>query len=98
MLFILSGIAHRNCHGLRIPIHTMDIMATPKQIEASRINGRRSKGPVTPQGKLNSSGNNSRHGLLAQTVVLEGESEEGFNALLEYYTQTHQPQSAIEAR
>ena len=69
---------------------------SPKQIEASRINGRRSKGPVTPQGKLNSSGNNSRHGLLAQTVVLEGESQEGFNALLEYYTQTNQPQSAIE--
>jgi hypothetical protein len=74
----------------------MNIMATPKQIEAARINGRRSKGPVTPQGKLNSSGNNSRHGLLAQTVVLEGESQEGFNALLEYYTQTFQPQSAIE--
>jgi len=72
-------------------------MATPKQIEASRANGRRSKGPVTPEGKQNSSRNNTRHGLLAQTIVLEGESEERFNALLEDFMQTHQPQSAGEA-
>ncbi len=75
----------------------MSIMGSSKQIEASRINGRRSKGPVTPEGKQNSSRNNTRHGLLAQTIVLEGESEERFNALLEDYMQTHQPQSASEA-
>src|SRR5580693_3628682 len=72
-------------------------MRSPKQIEASRINGRRSQGPITPEGKHNSSGNNTRHGLLAQTIVLEGESEELFNELLEHYMQTHQPQSATEA-
>jgi hypothetical protein len=73
------------------------IMPSPKQIEASRINGRRSKGPIAPEGIHNSSRNNTRHGLLAQTVVLEGESEERFNALLEHYMQIHQPQSPIEA-
>jgi hypothetical protein len=71
--------------------------ATPKQIEASRINGRRSKGPVTLEGKYNSARNNTRHGLLAQTVVLEKESEERFLALLDEYMQIHQPQSAQEA-
>jgi hypothetical protein len=75
----------------------MSIMSTPKQIEASRANGRRSKGPVTPEGKQNSSRNNTRHGLLAQTIVLEGESEERFSALLDQFMQTHQPQSATEA-
>ena len=72
-------------------------MRSPKQIEASRINGRRSQGPITPQGKYNSSRNNLRHGLLAQTVVLEKESEERFLELLDEYMQAHQPQSVTEA-
>ena len=72
-------------------------MRSPKQIEASRINGRRTHGPVTPQGKYNSSRNNLRHGLLAQTVVLERESEERFLELLDEYMQAHQPQSVTEA-
>jgi hypothetical protein len=72
-------------------------MASLKQIEAARNNGRRSKGPVTPEGKHNSSRNNTRHGLLAQTIVLEGESEERFNSLLDDYMQTHQPRSPSEA-
>ena len=72
--FILSGIALRTRPNLRVLLQTVGIMATPKQIETSRITRRRTKGPVSPQGKLNSSGNRLRHGLLAQTVVLEGES------------------------
>ena len=65
--------------------YTRAKMRSPKQIEASRINGRRSQGPITPQGKYNSSRNNLRHGLLAQTVVLEKDSEERFRALLDDY-------------
>jgi hypothetical protein len=72
-------------------------MRSPKQIEASRINGRRSQGPITPEGKYHSSRNNTRHGLLAQTVVLERESEERFLELLDSYMQKHQPQSPAEA-
>src|SRR5450755_57867 len=71
-------------------------MRSPQQIEASRVNGRLSQGPITLEGKHNSSRNNTRHGLLAQTVVLEKESEERFLALLDHYMQTHQPQSATE--
>jgi hypothetical protein len=72
-------------------------MKSPKQIEASRINGRLTHGPITPQGKYNSSRNNLRHGLLSQTVVLEKESEERFLELLDEYMQTHQPQNVTEA-
>ena len=44
------------------------------QSAASRANGARSRGPVTPQGKRNSSRNGIRHGLLSKTITLQGES------------------------
>jgi hypothetical protein len=53
-------------------------MSTPKQIAASRANGAKSKGPVTPQGKRNSSRNSTRHGIFAATIVLETENTEAF--------------------
>ena len=47
---------------------------TPAQIEASRRNGARSRGPVTPEGKARASRNAVKHGLTAMThLVLEGE-------------------------
>ena len=41
-------------------------MRTEKQIQTSRINGSRSRGPVTPQGKRNRAGIRARHRLLAE--------------------------------
>ncbi len=71
-------------------------MRTEKQIQASRANGARSHGPVTPQGKRNSARNSTRHGLLAATVVLEEEAEDRFLALLAEYMDEHQPRTATE--
>src|SRR5580700_663711 len=71
-------------------------MRTEKQIQASRANGARSRGPVTPQGKRNSAHNSTRHGLLAGTVVLEEEAEDRFVALLAEYMDDHQPRNATE--
>jgi hypothetical protein len=65
-------------------------MSTPKQIAASRANGARSKGPITPQGKRNSSRNSIRHGLLAETVVLEEEDTGRFFDLLHDFIGEHQ--------
>jgi len=71
-------------------------MRSPKQIQASRINGALSKGPITPQGKAISSQNALRAGLLARTIVLESESTERFIALLESYIMEFQPVTASE--
>ncbi len=57
-------------------------MRTERQIEASRANGAKSRGPVTPEGRRNSCGNALKHGLFADTIVLKGELEERFLELL----------------
>ena len=65
---------------------------TPKQRQASIDNGKRSRGPVTPDGKKKSSQRGRKWGLRAQTVALEHESadrSERCNQWHDYY----QPQS-----
>ena len=71
-------------------------MPTERQIAASRANGAKSRGPVTPAGQRNSAGNNVRHGLLARTIVLDCESAERFDALHASLTAELQPASGIE--
>ena len=71
-------------------------MRTERQIEASRANGARSRGPVTPEGKRNSSRNSTRHGMLAESVVLEGESQERFVELLAEIDGELQPETPVE--
>jgi len=74
----------------------MRAMRTPKQIQASRANGARSKGPTTAQGKRNSSRNSIRHGLLAETVVLKEEHTGRFFDLLNGLIAEHQPATPTE--
>ena len=71
-------------------------MSTQKQIDASRANGRRSKGPITEQGKFNSAGNSYRHGLLALSIVLKGEHQDRFLFHLNQLMEEHQPATHTE--
>ena len=54
---------------------------SPLRAAASRRNGAKSRGPVTPEGKARASRNALKHGLCAEHfVVVEGESAEAFAA------------------
>ena len=71
-------------------------MRTESQKQAARANGAKSRGPITPEGKLASSRNAMTHGILSGTIVLQGESEERFNALLADLHAELQPQTTVE--
>ncbi len=72
-------------------------MSTERQIQASRANGAKSRGPVTPEGKLNSSLNAITHGMLADTIVIKGESKDRFSGVLASLLEEFKPQTPFEA-
>jgi hypothetical protein len=66
-------------------------MPSTQQSEASRQNGAKSHGPVTPEGQAKSSQNALRHGLTAAVVVLRRENPEEFKKLLGSYIHDFRP-------
>jgi hypothetical protein len=72
-------------------------MGTPKQIEAARRNGAKSKGPVTAEGKAKSSKNAMKHGLAADPdMLLATEHDDNYDRLLQAYMETYQPANGAE--
>jgi hypothetical protein len=74
----------------RIVIHTvvMNVESDPAALNravTARINGSKSRSPITESGRRISSQNRIRHGLLARTIVLKGESYSRFSALFSDY-------------
>lgn len=68
---------------------------------AARANGRKSKGPVTPEGKARSSVNSFRHGLtapgaLAESICLSNEMREDLSKLLASFVAQHAPSNDTE--
>ena len=61
-------------------------MVSEKQLAANRANARKSRGPITPGGRRNSSRNAIKHGIFAQTILLPGESRRRFLRLLAVLT------------
>jgi hypothetical protein len=70
---------------------------TLSRAEASRINGAKSNGPKTEDGRRAASLNAVKHGLTAETVVLPNESEEEYQAELYGYLQHFAPANKPEA-
>src|ERR1700692_2869332 len=67
-----------------------------KRTIASRANGKLSRGPVTPAGKLRASANSTRHGMLARCILIEGEGAETFALLHQQYIDRINPTDGIE--
>lgn len=71
-------------------------MRTDCQRQASRINGAKSKGPNTPEGKARAAQNSRRHGMLANTIILDGESDTRFTELLRALKADLDPEGEVE--
>src|SRR5262245_19266968 len=70
---------------------------TPAQIEASRINGRRSLGPTTADGKKRSAQNSTKHGLTARDMTIPGEDEAHCEEFISGCVELYRPVGVIEA-
>ena len=69
---------------------------SPAQSDASRINGAKSNGPVTEEGKAVSAMNSLKHGLCSKQAVLPGEDPEAFERLRADYIRRYRPQGPAE--
>jgi hypothetical protein len=67
------------------------------QRQASRINGSKSKGPITPTGKDVSKFNGLKHGLRAEHIVLPGENPAEFEAERQAWLHDWNPKSHTRA-
>jgi hypothetical protein len=65
--------------------------------ESRRINGRKSKGPITEAGKARSRYNALKHGMTAQSLFLSGEDPAEFEARLAELNAQFQPRNELEA-
>ena len=71
-------------------------MRTPSQIDASRKNGAKSRGPLTPETKAISSANSLKHGLLAEAIVIDGEAIDQLAALSARFHAEFHPRTETE--
>ena len=64
--------------------------------ESSRINGAKSNGPVTPEGKQRSSYNRTTHGMRSTRIVLQNESQETYNDLRDLFFHLFDPRDIFK--
>ncbi|HEY3937862.1 MAG TPA: hypothetical protein VGL97_10550 [Bryobacteraceae bacterium] len=67
-----------------------------RRVEINRQNAENSTGPGSPEGKLASSRNSTKHGLAGRQIIIPGEDAAAFDALLSVLLAEHQPASTTE--
>ncbi len=72
-------------------------MRSEKQRQASRDNGKKSRGPKSPEGKAVSKFNGLKHGLRAEHVILPGEDPAAFEAERQGWIDDWKPRSHTRA-
>ena len=71
-------------------------MTSQDQIDANRLNAKKSTGPRTPGGRKRSSHNALKHGLTAEKLVTSGEDAQGLKDRLEALIAEWDPVGASE--
>src|SRR5258705_166343 len=71
-------------------------MSNLTKSESAKLNGAKSGGPKTPEGRAASSMNSLKHGLTAKTLVLQNESSDQFTEMLNSYFDYLDPQNQVE--
>ena len=83
----------------RQPVIHTTYMSRVIRSEHSKINGAKSVGPITVEGKLRSSMNAFKHGRFANNaIVLTNEDAEAFEELVQAYIQRIRPVDPVEMR
>ena len=67
-----------------------------KQKEASRVNGKNTKGAVTPEGKIRSSSNALKHGGYAERFVPVGQNVDAYQEYFDRHYGHWKPTDALE--
>ena len=73
-------------------------MTTPAQAAASKANSLHSTGPRTPEGKAQMRNNPLRHGLTSTHLIIAGEKQEDFDALIDELRRDYRPVGQDENR
>src|SRR5260370_11345229 len=71
-------------------------MPSERQSEASRINGAKSRGPKTPEGRATSSQNAIKHGISTKTLTLTNESTDLLLEMMNSYFDLFEPANQLE--
>jgi hypothetical protein len=75
---------------------TTPLKRSPAQADQSRINGSKSHGPITPQGKCKVSKNRMAHGFRAKSIALCNEDKEVYDKHLDAYLARYTPADKVE--
>src|SRR6266481_4371354 len=94
-IIILNNIQKPKANFLFPMVYTLGeelIMPTERQSESARINGAKSHGPTSPEGKEKSSRNSLQHGCTAShTIILACEDPKDFERMVEKYDTMYKP-------